>query len=322
MATKGKKSNSIFASARKQFGNPSYGRREFRRDLGRLQRSGLISDKVDVKSQNVTDYMLRTIRKFGDVLQGKAQTVKVTPKEKKYYKETGHRTKGHVAIIETPRGEKVKRLPPTKDGIPRYEVLTKGPKGTRRATQILVPETDLERYITFLVEDAPDLKKDQYYGIRFYGNNLARYFGGDEAKRLLMQYLLAYADTKHNTNFEYDVANEGDETYKNFEVVEFFRAEDWEQEIVEQRRVSRETRNVANRQRYNDWLARKYAAMTPLEKRYYNERRRESTESATKRKRVERQKIAESDPEKLLANREAAKIKMRQLRAKRKQDKK
>lgn len=319
MASGKKKSSGIFDSIRKASGNPKYGRKEFRRDLKKLQRSGLISKKVDVASQAVTKHMLGTIRKFGDVLSGKAQVLTINnPGERKQYKSSGYRTKGTSVVIETPRGEKVRRVAPTSEGTARFEFITKGPQGTRTATRLLIPETDLERYITYLVQDAPDLKRNQFYGIRFYGNNVARYFGGDEAKQRLMAYLLAYADTKHNANLQYDTDNDGDETYRNFEIVEFESKNEWEQGIIEQRKRSRESSRERNRQRYNEWIKKRRMEMTEAERWYENQRRHVSRETDTQRKRIERARIAREEPEKLLEIREKDRLRKQAARRKKK----
>lgn len=313
-----KKSTNIFEGISRTLGDPKYGRRQFKRDLKKLQKRGLISKKVDVATQETTRYMLSTIRKFSDVLTGKAQVLSVPKAEKNQYKESGHRTKGNRVVIETPRGEKVKRLPPTKEGVAQYEVSQKTPTGIRKSRRILVPETDLERYITFLVEDAPELEPGEYYGIRFYGNNVARFFGGESAKQKLMEYMLAYADTKHNTNINYDLNNEGDETYKNFEVVTFESKQEWEQGIIEQRKTAREANRERNRQRYNEWQQRRLAAMNEIEREYYKRKKRGSLEDQRERQRKHRAKVASENPEKILSDREKAREGMRALRAKRK----
>lgn len=84
--------------------------REFRSQVAKLKAKGLVSAKVDARSQAPTRYMQNQIKKFAAVLEGRAQVVKApSTKEARQYKEGGrYLTKGKAIII--PTNDKTERL--------------------------------------------------------------------------------------------------------------------------------------------------------------------------------------------------------------------
>jgi hypothetical protein len=326
-----KKSGGIFEFTRIAFGVESYGKRQFKRDLKKLKKAGLLSSKVDINLQDPTKYMLSQIRKFKAVLQGTAKTIEIPRAEKEYYKNAGYPVKSHAAIVEAPKGARVKRLP-SENGIPRVQVTQRGQGGTKTSVRTMVPYTDLESYIINKVMHQAPLKKGQSYAFRFYGNNSTQHFYDDDpsmrnartAKEKLIENVLKYDavkyDEKHGTR-----PDNPDSVYRNFETVTIRNRKDldaWDAERKETRAKNRSERSKANNEKYNRWRRERYAKMDELEKREYNERRRESKESHAARERVRRAAIARSEPEKYLAEKAAAKARKQKSRAKAKASKK
>lgn len=312
-----KKKSGVFEFTRIAFGVESYGKRQFKRDLKKLKKAGLLSAKIDIDLQAPTKYMLSQIRKFSAVLQGTAKTIEIPRAEKEFYKNAGYPVKATRAIIEAPKGSRVKRLP-SENGVPRVQVTQRGQGGTKRSVRVLLPYTELERYITDKVMKEPPLKRGEYYGFRFYGNNSLRYFansgdGGDDAKQRLLAYFLKYNTVEEAERSE-DPEQAG-EIYRNFEVVKFENKGEWNEGVKRQRESASSQRREANREKYNEWRRRKYAAMDALEKREYNERRRENATVHAERERNRRARIAASNPDLLLKQREAGKIRAAKSRA-------
>lgn len=320
MAKKKKTQGGIFEFTKIALGQKTYGKRQFKRDLRKLQKSGILSSRVDINLQAPTKYMLSQIRRFSAVLQGTAKTVPITRAEKEFYKKAGYPVKNKAAIIDVPKGARVKKLP-TKNGIPEFRVTQKGQGGTRRSTRKLIPFEQMEQYITHDVLNAPPLGKGEYYGFRFYGNNSIRYFGnsgdrGADAKQRLLAYFLAYQSVgEAEQSDDPEIAGE---IYRNFEVVKFDNIKEWDMGVNEQRARAKSARSAANRERYNAWRRHRYAQLDELEKREYNERRRESKDVAAARERDRRATIRRSEPEKYLAEKAASIVRARKSRARRK----
>ena len=81
--------------------------RAFRSDVAKLKAKGLVSKRVDARKQQPTRYMQGQVKKFSDVLSGKA-TVIHTPKraQAKEFAEK-FRTKGKAVVVPTRKGEKL-----------------------------------------------------------------------------------------------------------------------------------------------------------------------------------------------------------------------
>ena len=87
-------------------------RRKFVSDVAKLRKAGLVSSKVDPRTQDATDYMKRQIRKYNDVIKGNAQAVKIkAPKGqtvsdiKSQYSQFA--SKGDRIIVPTRKGDRV-----------------------------------------------------------------------------------------------------------------------------------------------------------------------------------------------------------------------
>lgn len=88
---------------------------KFRSDVAKLKAKGLVSKRVDARSQKPTRYMRSQVKRFDEVLSGKAQVVHV-PK-RAAAKEFGARfdTKGRSIIVPNTKGEKLRYAPKRKE---------------------------------------------------------------------------------------------------------------------------------------------------------------------------------------------------------------
>lgn len=71
---------------------------QYRKDIKTLQRKGLYTPKTD----DVTSYGKKQIRKFADVLAGRASVVKTTEIAARRYNRQGFRTHGDKVVISQP----------------------------------------------------------------------------------------------------------------------------------------------------------------------------------------------------------------------------
>jgi hypothetical protein len=81
--------------------------RSFRSDVAKLKKLGLVSSRIDARSQKPTRYMRDQVKKFSDVLEGKAQVVKM-PTRADAKKFEAMRTKGKAVVVPVLKGEKAR----------------------------------------------------------------------------------------------------------------------------------------------------------------------------------------------------------------------
>ncbi len=81
--------------------------KKFRSDIAKLKSKGLVSARVDARSQKMTRHMREQVKKYNDVLEGKAKVVHV-PKlaDAKRFAET-YRVKGKSVVVRAKPDEKV-----------------------------------------------------------------------------------------------------------------------------------------------------------------------------------------------------------------------
>lgn len=114
-------------------GKQSHNIKKFRHDVARLKALGLISKRVDARSQRETRYMRGQVKRFADVLEGRAKAVKVPRGVAKEYSEA-YRRKGNRIVVPVDKTETVfysaksKRVTATRPG---YE------PGTRMVKEFL-----------------------------------------------------------------------------------------------------------------------------------------------------------------------------------------
>lgn len=80
--------------------------RKFRSDIASLKSKGLLSKRVDARSQKPTRYMRSQIKKFSDVLSGKAAVVKAPRSKAKEFSDK-YIVKGNKVVVPKRKGETV-----------------------------------------------------------------------------------------------------------------------------------------------------------------------------------------------------------------------
>lgn len=80
----------------------------FRTDVAKLKQRGLVGPKVDARKQKPTRYMREQVRRFADVLSGKARVVKVPRKIAKEYEGTLRVKRSRVVVRVENKSETVR----------------------------------------------------------------------------------------------------------------------------------------------------------------------------------------------------------------------
>lgn len=105
--------------------------RKFRSDVAKLKKAGLLSDRVDARKQRATRYMREQVKKFDDVLAGKAKTVPLKSKSlRDDYSAYRQKNKHLVVPVQNPKSKLT-----IKDG--EVQILTR--QNGRRLRQTLFP---------------------------------------------------------------------------------------------------------------------------------------------------------------------------------------
>lgn len=312
MSSKKRKSSHIFDILRSEFGTPDYGLRQFRSDVAKLKKLGLVSKKTDARKQQATRYMRNIVRTFSDVLKGEAQAFSVPRNEIPAYKEAGHRARGHRVVVTAPKGAKVHRIKP-KQGVPAYT--TKVPaQENKKGYSIehhLFPANTLRAKLRQFILHLKPLKKHEYYAFRYRGYMSLKVFSGPDAREKMIEYMERYIPDELDED-------ESQEYFMQFEFIKIENERAWFDGVREQKRRSEENRRSANRERANEWRRRKYAEMDELERKERNAKSESARAHDKAYHKKKREELKRSNPEKYQAMLAANAARMKKSRANRK----
>lgn len=155
--------------------------KSFRSDVARLKSKGLVSKHKDARKQKPTRYMREQVKKYSDVLEGKAQVVHVPrTKQAKAFAEK-FRTKGKSVVVPIEPGERV-----------HFVKSENEMEGVRHING----RTVRKRYAAGAAEDIiklPQLKRGQLYQIHFAGGQTWRF----DSKADLTAFMLPYEQSSY-----------------------------------------------------------------------------------------------------------------------------
>lgn len=312
MSSKKSKSSHIFDLLRSEFSTPDYGIKQFRRDVAKLKKLGIVSHKTDARKQEATRYMRGIVRKFADVLKGEAQVLSIPTVEAPIYSASGVRVKKHgkisKAVVPVPKGAKVARGK-TIHGVPHYKISAPSPMGGKGVTveyPLILADTEAKAALAAYVAKLPPLRKGQFYVFRFDGYMSGQTFSGPNAKKHMLEYFTRYRIGDENDPQDYVM---------RFEIVTIENTQAW-REGYKQQRAANEARNrERNRERYNEWRRKKYAQLDELERK---ERYHVSRETKKKNAARERARRAARAPEQITIDSAKAAVRTKASRAKKK----
>lgn len=159
--------------------------KQFRHDVALLKRKGLLDKKYDARSAVPTKYLKSQIKKLGDVLTGKAQSVKVSPAKARYYKSKDYVVKNNRVIVNVRENEKVYAAPSRGDFITK----TFSKSGTITKYDKNIDVSNIQQFERDLIDGKIKLKPGEQISFQYYGNNSYRSF---MSMRKLVEYLHSY----------------------------------------------------------------------------------------------------------------------------------
>ncbi len=82
--------------------------KQFRSDVAKLKKKGLVSGRVDARSQKPTRYMLEQVKKYDDVLKGKSTVVSTKKRKKAKEYSDRFKTKFDKVVVPKEPGERIR----------------------------------------------------------------------------------------------------------------------------------------------------------------------------------------------------------------------
>jgi hypothetical protein len=228
--------------------------KSFRSDLAKLKKFGLTSKKTNPRKQTPTKWFKAQIKKYNDVLQGKAKVVTINKSQKSKLKEAQYRTTRNKAIIPAAKNETVRM---TKQG---YNITRHNKGGNIKTERIFMNESDLLSHLENIrnTNKYRNLPKDKFLSFRFFGNNSSAVFRGSEkgvAIDLLMDFFERYEAVAKV--YQSGKPEDAQELIRNFEIVTLKRDDlvFWSDERAENKGFRR---SHQNNERRNKWLRERY----------------------------------------------------------------
>jgi hypothetical protein len=176
--------------------------KDFRHSVAGLKSKGLVSKRVDARSQKPTRYMQAKIKALAPVLEGKAAGFKVSPDLRRQYKEAGFTIANGRVVVDKTIGESAS----IRKGFP----LLRRPLSQDHTQERLVLPYSPRNFSAFVdaIETNPDrfnnLKEiDETFAFTFFGNWSHAHFDDIE---LVLDYLMAYSG----------LTDDNKEAWKNF----------------------------------------------------------------------------------------------------------
>jgi hypothetical protein len=235
--------------------------REFRHAVSVLKKQGLITgstqsgQKIDARSAlpgwKIKGKRLDTlVKKYDDVVSGKATAVKVPPKQLQQFRKTGFETANNRVLV-----------PHTKTETARFragQVAITNKTGIERI-QIPVEFHNLKQYLTDIKKNAKVINRmkrnNEYFGIRFYGGQRAHFYSDISS---LMADLENYESITQAKGKAKQL-----EIYQNLEIIKLTQhaAERTEQELHERRKAMSKEYNRRHAKRVYRRMKRKGAGV-------------------------------------------------------------
>jgi hypothetical protein len=172
--------------------------RAFRSSVAKLKRKGIVSPRVDARSQRATRYMRAKVRKFNDVLEGRAIAVPAPRAVREQYSSKDLlETRGRFLIAPKEfehqrarlRKGLVQMIRPLKNGQEEYVILP-------------WKANDLYELIDNLKRDPEAIdrlkERDEYFSFRLFGHNASDSFEDTEALIKNLEYYLPRLGSKTN----------------------------------------------------------------------------------------------------------------------------
>jgi hypothetical protein len=225
--------------------------KDFRHAVSVLKKQGLLTGrtasgkKIDARSA-LPDWKIKgkklstLVKKYDDVVSGKATAVKVPPKTIKQFRKTGFETANKRVIVPHSKGELAK--------LQKGQIAIRSKSGIERV-QIPVEYHNLQQYLRDLRKNKALInsmkKKRELFGIRFYGGQRAMFYENIED---LLDELDRYEDVQKYAQSPSKAA----EIYRNLEILKMNEhgTDQVERQVQERKRKRSKEYNRRQAKRY------------------------------------------------------------------------
>lgn len=170
------------------------GIKTFRHDVAHLKRKGLLDKAYDARKVTPTKYLKSQIKKFGDVLRGEAQPVKISRKKIEYYKSQGYLTKASRVIVPVAKNEKA--YPSHGD----FRVKTSTPTGTITKIDTGLSRSSIQVWRQELVKRKIKLKDNERLSFQLFGNNAYMSFLNFNQMLEYLEHYPSYQEVDNSSN--------------------------------------------------------------------------------------------------------------------------
>lgn len=143
--------------------------RQYRHEVAALKKAGVLSKRVNARSQRVTKYMLRMTRRYEDIVRGEVLAVKAAKVDPGYYEKGLFEKRGRFLIV--PKTDKNMRAKVLKGKIATFRRLG---EGEERKIFLPYTATDMPALVERLKND-PNLDglkaADEQFAFQLLGHN-------------------------------------------------------------------------------------------------------------------------------------------------------
>lgn len=173
--------------------------KDFRSKVAKLKKKGIVSAKVDARSQKATKYMKAKVRQYEDVLAGNAIAVKAKKDVREKYTSAGvFGERGSFLIVPKEHERSRARI---KKGRDLIEIITPLKWGEEREIVLPFKATDMMDLARRIEADPSfdDFKKgDEQFAFRLYGHNSRKAFVNSEefVEHVLKHYQHLFSGSK------------------------------------------------------------------------------------------------------------------------------
>lgn len=166
----------------------------FRHDVAQLKKKGLLDKAYDARSVSPTKYLKSQIKRFGDVLRGEAQPVKISRSKIKEYASQGYKTKAGRVIVPVAKNEKAYSAGGD------FRVKTTTPSGSITRINTGLNRSNLQLWKDEMRKRKIKLKDNERLSFQLFGNNAYMSFLDFDKMIDYLEYYPSYQEIDESGN--------------------------------------------------------------------------------------------------------------------------
>ena len=258
-----------------------------RRDLSKLKAKGLISKRANLRKAKPSSALLKKLDRLGPVLTGHAQAVKLTPVQRKDFKEAGFPIYGKFTVFDKQPGEKIAINK-------NNEVVVKSPDNRPGFVQVILP-VNVRNFAAFYewITDKPEeldamLSPYAYFGFSFYGNHSHNTGDAEWLREYLRHYKPLFGENEDGSGVKAEDADAAFRSLLLFRLADTATADVFANQRKERSQVGKMKTPKTIQDRRLDKRRRQYAMGTLEERHAASQRKYVSNKKLTLQDKIER----------------------------------